>query len=180
MPAVLWRRGFVIRAVAVGLCLGLFFGVLAWLDAGLLFVGAIVFTVMAVATGWWMARRMDRYWPGAKELPPDQRVAVVTAARRGERIADPGLGTAVVDYDRAVHLATENGKPVRLLVIFLLVVALATTLWDAMYGSWGNAIASVIYLVLILLEVFWWPERRATLLANTDRAAAAVDTDLPR
>ncbi len=42
--------------------------------------------------------------------------------------------------------------------------------WDAAYGSWGNAIVSVIYLVLLLLEVFWWPKRQRQLLANADRA----------
>jgi hypothetical protein len=39
------------------------------------------------------------------------------------------------------------------------------------YGSWGNAIASGIYLALLAIEVFWWPKRQAQLLANADRAA---------
>jgi hypothetical protein len=43
-------------------------------------------------------------------------------------------------------------------------------------GSWGNAAASVIYLVIILLEVFWWPGREAPLLTNADRAAALAET----
>jgi hypothetical protein len=53
----------------------------------------------------------------------------------------------------------------------VLVVAVATTAWDAVYGSWGNAIVSVIYLVALLAEMFWWPKRRDELLANGDRAA---------
>ena len=36
---------------------------------------------------------------------------------------------------------------------------------------WGNAIASAIYLVLLLLELFWWPKWQQQLLANADRAA---------
>jgi hypothetical protein len=43
--------------------------------------------------------------------------------------------------------------------------------WDAVYGSWGNAAASAIYLALLLIELFWWPKRRDELLANGDRAA---------
>jgi hypothetical protein len=39
-------------------------------------------------------------------------------------------------------------------------------------GSWGNAVASAIYLVLLLIELFWWPKRRERLLTNTQRAAA--------
>jgi hypothetical protein len=32
-------------------------------------------------------------------------------------------------------------------------------------------VASGIYLVLLLIELFWWPKRRDRLLANADRAA---------
>lgn len=56
----------------------------------------------------------------------------------------------------------------------VLVVGIATALWDSIFGSWGNAIASGIYLVLLLLELFWWPRRQQRLLANADRAAALV------
>ena len=52
-----------------------------------------------------------------------------------------------------------------------LVVATGTAVWDAVYGSWGNAAASGIYLVLLLLELFWWPKRLERLLTNADRAA---------
>jgi hypothetical protein len=33
------------------------------------------------------------------------------------------------------------------------------------------AAASAIYLVLLFIELFWWPKRRDRLLANADRAA---------
>jgi hypothetical protein len=42
------------------------------------------------------------------------------------------------------------------------------------FGSWGNATASTIYLVLLLLELFWWPKRQQQLLVNADRAAELV------
>ena len=48
---------------------------------------------------------------------------------------------------------------------------MGTAAWDAVFGSWGNAAASAIYLVLLSIELFWWPKRREQLLANADRAA---------
>lgn len=68
--------------------------------------------------------------------------------------------------------SAENGIRWRWLIVLLLLVAVGTTLWDAWNGSLGNAAASAIYLVLLVLEVFWWPKRQAHLLANADRAAA--------
>ena len=41
----------------------------------------------------------------------------------------------------------------------------------AVFGTWGNAIASAIYLVALLFELFWWPKRQRQLLADADRAA---------
>jgi hypothetical protein len=53
-------------------------------------------------------------------------------------------------------------------------------LWDAVHGSAGNAVASVVYLVVLGLELFWWPKRREGLLSNADRATAmARQADIP-
>ncbi|MEO3760497.1 hypothetical protein ABGB19_19710 [Mycobacterium sp. B14F4] len=58
--------------------------------------------------------------------------------------------------------------------MFVLVVAVGTAVWDAVFGSWGSAIASAIYLAALGVELFWWPRRQAQLLANANRAAAAT------
>jgi hypothetical protein len=172
MPAIVWRGGPISRAVAVGSSAGLFFGGLAWLDSGMLMAGAIVFVVLSVGTGVWMARRMTRYWPGSRELTGAQRGAVVAATRRGERIGDAALTPAVVDYSRALHAAAEKHTSWRWVLVLLLIVAVATALWDAVLGSLGSAVASFVYLLLIVFELWWWPKRRATLLTNADKAAA--------
>jgi hypothetical protein len=39
-----------------------------------------------------------------------------------------------------------------------------------MFGSTRDMIASLLYLVLMAFELFWWPGRRDRLLANADRA----------
>jgi hypothetical protein len=171
VPAFVWRGGAVRRALTVGVGVGAFLGALAWLDSGMLLAGVLVFVILTVFYSIWMARRMGRYWPGAKDLTGEDRVAVVRAARRGERIGDPHLAQAVIEYSRGLHAADEKARPFRWVVPLVLVVGVGTAAWDAVFGSWGNAIASGIYLVLLSIELFWWPPRREQLLANADRAA---------
>jgi hypothetical protein len=163
VPAFVWRGGRVRRGVTVGVCAGLFFGVLAWLDSGMLISAVIVFVVLGVGCGLWMERRMIRYRPRTDDLTGAQRVAVV------------------VDYGRALRAAADEDTPLRrVVVVVLLVVAAAMALWDAVHGSLGNVVASVVYLVLVLLELFWWPKRREELVTNAERAAAMVSqTDVP-
>jgi hypothetical protein len=144
---------------------------MAWLDSGFLVSGVIVFVIIGVFYGIWMPRRMARYWPGAKQLGGDERVTVVRTARRGERIGDARLAQAVLDYSSGLHEAAEKARPFRWLLIVVLVAAVGTAAWDAVYGSWGNAAASAVYLVLLFIEMFWWPKRQAQLLTNADRAA---------
>ena len=174
VPAFVWRGGAVSRGVTVGVALGLFFGVLAWLDSGMPITGAIVFVVLGVGSGVWMTRRMTRYWPGSSTLSGDQRVAVVAAARCGSSIDDHALAPAVADYSRGLREAAEDGRALRWVVVFVLLVAAAMAIWDAVYGSWGNVIVSVVYLALAALEMFWWPKKLAGLLANADLAASKL------
>ena len=171
VPAFLWRGGFFRRALTIGGAAGIALGVLAWLDSGFLLSGVIVLVIIGFFSGIWMPRRMARYWPGAKHLSPDERVTVARAARRGERIGDARLAQAVVDYSRGMRAAAESARPFRWLLIFVLVVGAGTAVWDALFGSWGNAVASGIYVVLLVIELFWWPKRQAQLLTNADRAA---------
>jgi hypothetical protein len=171
VPAFVWRGGFLGRAVIIGGVAGACLGSLAWLDSGFLVVGLIVLVIIGVFVGTWMSRRMARYWPGSKELTGDQRMTVVRAARRGERIDDARLAQPVIDYGRGLHAAAEKALPWRWLLMFLLTVAAVMAVWDAVFGSWGNAVASAIYLVALLVELFWWPKRQEQLLVNADRAA---------
>ncbi|MET0701888.1 MAG: hypothetical protein ABWY93_19730 [Mycobacterium sp.] len=176
VPAFVWRGGALRRGLTVAVGMGLLFGVQAWLDSGLVIGFAVAFVLVGGGFGIWTARLMSKYWPGAKELTGAQRVTVATAVRRGERIGDDALAPAVLDYRRGLHAAAEKGRPLRWVIVIVLAIALGTTLWDAVFGSLGNAAASVIYLMIILLELFWWPKHEAVLLANADRAAALVET----
>jgi hypothetical protein len=171
VPAFVWRGGLFRRALTIGGAVGIALGAMAWLDSGFLLSGVIVLVIMLVFCGIWMSRRMARYWPGAKQLSGDDRVTVVRTARRGDRIGDARLAQAVIDYSQGMHAADETARPFRWVVPLVLVVGVGTTVWDAVFGSWGNAVASAIYLVLLLIELFWWPKRREQLLINADSAA---------
>jgi hypothetical protein len=172
VPAFVWRYGPLIRGVILGVAAGAFLGALAWLDSGFLAIGLIVFLMSCVFYGLWMSRRMARHWPTAKQLTGPDRERVARAARRGERIDDPALAPALTSYRSGLHEAAQATRILRWLVWFLLIVAVGMAVWDAAFGSWGNAIVSAIYLVLLVVEVFWWPNRQRRLLANADRAVA--------
>jgi len=171
VPAFVWRFDPVPRGVLLGLAVGGSLGLLAWLDSGLIVVGVIVFVVLAIFYGDWMTRRMSRYWPAAARLSGSQREQVARTARTGTEIDDEQLAPALIDYRDGMHAAAADARPLRWLIWFVLVVAVGTALWDTAYGSWGNAVASAIYLILLALEVFWWPRKQQALLANADRAA---------
>ena len=180
MPAFLWRGGFLRRALIIGGTVGVSLAALAWIDSGILLAGIMVLVIVGLFYGIWMPRRMARYWPGAKQLDGDDRVTVARTARRGERIGDARLAQAVVDYSQGMHAADEKARPFRWVLPLVLVVGVGTAVWDTVFGSWGNAVASGIYLVLLLLELFWWPKRRDRLLADADRAAEIAQHFLTR
>jgi hypothetical protein len=171
VPAWVWRGGPVVRGLILGVCGGLFFGAVAWLDSGMWLAGAVVFVVLSIASGIRMSLGMRRYWPGRTELTGPQREAVVGAARRGDRIGDVTLAPAVIDFRDALYAAADKRRPLRWLIVVVLVVAVASAVWDGVYGSVGNLIVSAVYVALIGVELFWWPKRQADLLANADRAA---------
>ena len=171
VPAFIWRYGPALRGLILGLGVGGFLGALAWLDSGMLLGGLIAFVVLSLFYGVWMGRRMSRHWPGAKQLSGSERVRVAGAARGGRPIYDPRLAQDVVDYRNGLHAAAEDARPFRWLLPIVLVVGVVMAALDAVFGTWGNAIASAIYLVMLLVELFWWPKRQRQLLDNADRAA---------
>src|SRR6476661_6136916 len=171
VPAFVWRGGFLRRALIIGGTVGVSLAALAWIDSGILLAGVMVLVIVGLFYGIWMPRRMARYWPGAKQLSGDDRVTVARTARRGERIGDAQLAQAVIDYSEGMHAAAQQARPYRWVVPLILVVSIGTALWDSVFGTWGNAIASVIYLVALLIELLWWPKKRDELLANGDGAA---------
>lgn len=170
--ATLWWGGFALRALTVGIGLGVFLGALALLDSGLPLVAAIVGVVTGSVLGVLTARRMDRYWPGARDLTPAQRVTVVRAARRGYPVAGETLARGVLQYSAGLRTAADQARTYRWVIWLVLAVALGTAAFDAATGSVRDAAASCVYLGLLAIELFWWPARRRELLLNSALAAA--------
>ena len=170
VPAFVWRGGAFVRAVIVGLATGIFLGLLAWLDSGLWFAGALAAAIITVIYGIWLGWRMVRYWPGASALTGEQRARVVGVTHWGGRIGDPALAQPVVDFADGMHKAEATGRHFRWIVPLVLAVAVVMAVWDSVFGSPRDMIASLLYLVLLGVELFWWPGRRDRLLDNADRA----------
>ena len=176
VPAFVWRYGPLLRGVILGLAVGGFLGALAWLDSGLLLGGVIAFVVLFVMYGGWMSRRMTRQWPTAAQITGSEREQVARAARSGLRIDNAALVPALSDYRNGLHDAAQDSRWFRYVIWFVLVVSVASTVYDGVFGSWGNLIVSAIYLVMLLAEMFWWPKRLQQLLDNADRAVDLAET----
>ncbi len=171
VPAFVWRFGFLDRAVTMGLGFALPLAALAWIDSGVWFAAIIVVVILVPCYGFWMARRMSRFWPEAVRLSSEDRVAVAQTARRGEALDESRLAQPVIEYSRGLHASAEKAVPFRWLVWLVLTVGVGVALWDNVFGTAGNGIASSLYVLLLLLELFWWPRQQRQLLANADRAA---------
>lgn len=171
LPAPAWRGGGARRALTVGVPVGLFLGLLAALDSGAPLVGVVVAVVTGGSYGVWMSRRMVSYWPDALSLPDGTRVSVVSAARRGMPADDASLGPYVASYAHGLRAAAADARMLRWVIVVVLIVAVGAAVWDAIHGTWGNAVASAVYLAALLVEILWWPKRRRRLLANADFAA---------
>jgi hypothetical protein len=170
-PPALWRLNFLSRVLVCGAVIGIGLGGLAWLDSGALPAAAAVFVVAGGVSAVMIARSMARGWPEAAALDPLDRVHIVRAVRRGEPLADTRLVEGGRTYARGLRAAAA-GRPLwRWLLAVVLVVALATAIWDTLYGSTGSAVASALYLAALPIEFFWWPRYVAALLGRADRSA---------
>lgn len=170
--ATLWRGGFALRALIVGVGTGVVLGALALLDSGMPLAAVIVAVVTGPVFGVVSARRMQRYWPQGREFTGAQRVTVVRAARRGYPVADETLARGVLQYSAGLRTAAEGLRTYRWVIWLVLAVALGVAAVDAASGSVRDAAASCVYLGLLAIEVFWWPARRRELLLNSALAGA--------
>ena len=178
-PVLVWRGGFASRVLLLGSVVGLTLGVLAWLDSGFWLSGVAVALIVGTAYGVWSAKRMAKYWPEGSALDGHERVAVVHATRRGMPIEDARLAGAAAAYGRGLHEAVAASRPLRWVIPLVLVVAIATAIFDAITGSVANVVVSVVYLIALVVEVVWLPKYQVRLLADVDRATMAGEQGTP-
>ncbi len=160
------------RTVGVGLAAGVFFGALGFAESGsvaaliaLVVLGPFVFGIP-------MARRMARFWPGAKLLSGKDRVAVVRATRRGHNIGEARLAQAVIEYSSGLRDAHDHARRYRWVLPLVAALSLILASTDSFFGPIRLALVSWLWVAIIVVELWWWPRRRADLLSNAERAEA--------
>lgn len=172
IPSWVWRGGAVFRAVIVGLSVGVFFGALGWAESGsiaaLLAVGVLGPLVFGIP----IARRMARLWPEAKKLIGADRAAVVRAVRRGQKIDEPRLAHAVIEYACALRQARDDARRYRWVIPLVGLLSLILAVIDSFFGSIRLAVVSWVWVVIVVTELLWWPRKQVQLFSNAERAEA--------
>ncbi|MEU9443570.1 hypothetical protein AB0D42_22210 [Streptomyces sp. NPDC048304] len=176
VPGRLWQQSPVRRVLGIGLPAGVFFAAFVLVESGSWPGAAVVFLVLSPLHGIRSARRMGRAWPGAADLDPAARAAVVRATRRGEAVGDPALAPAVVEYADGLHRIAEEDRLRRPLILLVTVLALALAGYDTVTAPSGVLITSWLAVALLLADLAWWPGRRARLLARAARAREMADS----
>ncbi|MFI1535614.1 hypothetical protein [Streptomyces anandii] len=174
VPGVVWQAGPVGRALGAGLAAGVFFAAFVLIESASWVAAAAVVVVLTPLHGIRTARRLGRAWPGAGELAPDDRAAVVRATRHGDPIGDARLAPAVLGYAEGLRRVCAEDQLRRWVVAAVGVLSLALAVSDTLTGSAGEAIASWLLLVLCVLDLVWYPRRRALLMERVARAETAA------
>ena len=163
IPSWVWRGGAVFRAVIVGLSVGIFFGALGWAESGsiaaLLALGMLGPLVFGIP----MARRMARIWPEATKLIGADRAAVVRAVREGQKIGQPHLAHAAIDYASGLRQAQNQARRYRWVIPLVAVLSLILAITDSFFGSLRLALVSWLWVAIVVAEMLWWPSKQVAL-----------------
>jgi hypothetical protein len=180
IPAWVWRGGPVFRMVSVGLAVGVFFGALGFAESGSVAALVALVALGPIVFGIPMARRMARFWPGAKMLSGEDRVAVVRATRRGHNIGEASRAHAVIEYGSGLRDAHDHARRYRWVLPFVAALSLILALTDSFFESIRLALVSWLWVAIIVVELLWWPGKRADLLSNARRAETLARQVLAR
>jgi hypothetical protein len=156
--------------VSVGLAVGVFFGALGFAESGSVAALVALVALGPIVFGIPMARRMARFWPGAKMLSGEDRVAVVRATRRGHDIGEASRAHAVIEYGSGLRDAHDHARRYRWVLPFVAALSLILALTDSFFESIRLALVSWLWVAIIVVELLWWPGKRADLLSNARRA----------
>ncbi|MDT5095759.1 MAG: hypothetical protein QOH60_5122 [Mycobacterium sp.] len=173
VPAWVWRFGVFVRALIVTAAFGLVTGLLAYFGSNLWIAGVAAFVSIMVIYTPFLARRMVKLWPGAKDLSGDDRVTVVTAARTGADIGDSRLAPAVIEYSDGLKAAADR-RLWRWFLALLGSAALVVAILDTLFSPVGEYVVSWLYFAYFPIEAWWWPRRQSQLVANAEEASEAA------
>jgi hypothetical protein len=170
IPAWVWRGGPVFRMVSVGLAVGVFFGALGFAESGSVAALVALVALGPIVFGIPVARRMARFWPGAKTLSGEDRVAVVRATRRGHKIGETSRAHAVIEYGSGLRDAHDDARRYRWVLPLFAALSLILALTDSFFESIRLAVVSWVWVAIIVVELLWWPTKRDDLLSNARQA----------
>jgi hypothetical protein len=164
----LWTGGRLRTAVTFGIPFGLVIGSEVWVFSGSVLQTVADVLLCGTMFGGFMAVRMWRGWPRGGQLPPADRVAVLRAIQRGERVSDPWLTPEVLAYAKVMLHAADRDQRQRWV---LWVIAAGIAAWASVETVTGSPdqLAYAWTLAVIFFGLVWWSPRR---LARTRRDAA--------
>lgn len=149
-------------------------------ESGSLLGALVAFVVIGVFNGILTARRMGRAWPAARDLRPDERVVVSSAARRGHRIDEARLAPAAIEYVGALHDARVGLRRWRWFVWLAAVATLCLAVSDSLFATPRVAAVSWLMVGFFAVEIGWWPRVQDRLLANAERTGHSAAQALGR
>jgi Flp pilus assembly protein TadB len=156
--------------VTIGVPVGLFLAALVFGESGSVLGALVAFVVLSVFYGAVMARRMSRFWPVARDLSADDRVAVVRRTRRGSFRGDARLAQAVIAYTGGLREAHAQARKYRWVVWLCAAAVLVLAVVDSVVGPFRVALVSWLFVGFFVIELSWWPRRQDQLLANAQLA----------
>ena len=167
----LWTGGRLRTAVTFGIPFGLVIGSSALAYSGSVTQAVIDVLIAGPMFGGFMAVIWWRGWPRGGQLPPADRVAVLRAVQRGERVSDPRLIPEVLGYATVTLRAADRDQRQRW-VLWLIAAGIAA--WALVVTPTGSA-AQLAYawtLAVVSLGLVWWsPHRFARRRRNAAQAA---------
>jgi hypothetical protein len=166
----IWRGGRFRLALGIALPAGVGVGALEFGrsgSAGEALMGAGVFIVIF---GAFAAIALSKPWPGAKQLRPEDRHAVVRAVHRGEYIRDPRFARAVLEYCVATRRRQQRDRRFHWVLPVLGVLAALLAVGKTLNGSVRAAVVAWVLAVLWLGLFLWLPRQLARRRSNAERA----------
>ncbi len=154
---MVWERlwgGGRFGAATFGLPFGILGGGSVWAISGSATQAVAGGLVSGVIHGSFLAVTRWHAWPRGGQLSSPDRVAVMRAVQRGERVPDPRLAPEVLAYAQVIACAAERGQRQRWM---LWVFAAVTLAWAAGQTVTGLAARSAYFwaLAAIFLGGVW-------------------------
>jgi hypothetical protein len=150
IPSWVWRGAAAFRALIVGLSVGIFFGALGWVESGSIAALLALVALGPLVFGIPIARRMAWLWPTANKLTGVDRAAVVRAARRGQKIDEPRLANAVIEYASGLRKAHDQARRYRLVIPLVAILSLILAVTDSLFGPVRLALVSWLWVATLV------------------------------